>query len=35
VLLPVPRTQVHELSYEELCNMKSERMDGKMGSSEK
>lgn len=35
VLLPVPRTQVHELSYEELSNMKSERMDGKMGSSEK
>ena len=35
VLLPVPRTQVHELSYEELCNVKSERMDGKMGSSEK
>ena len=35
VLLPVPKTQIQELSYEELCNMKSERMDGKMGSSEK
>ena len=35
VLLPVPRTEVHELSYDELCGIKSERMDGKMGSSEK
>lgn len=35
VLLPMPRTQVCELSYEELCDMKSERMGGKMGSSKK
>lgn len=35
VLLPVPRTEVHELSYDELCGIKSERMDGKIGSSEK
>lgn len=35
VLLPVPKTEVCELSYEQLCEIKSLRMDGKMGSSEK
>ena len=35
VLLPVPETQVCELTYEELCQIKSQRMLWKIGSSEK
>lgn len=35
VLLPVPKTEVRELSYEALCAMASERGAGKLGSSEK
>ena len=35
VLLPVPKTDVQELSYQALCNLKSERGTGKLGSSEK
>jgi len=35
VLLPVPRTIVEEVSYEELKAIKSERGDGKLGSTGK
>ena len=35
VLLPVPKTEVRELSYEALCALASERGAGKLGSSEK
>ena len=35
VLLPVPEVQIEELSYEDLCLMKSDRMFGKVGSSQK
>lgn len=33
VLLPVPETEITEVSYEELKAMTSERMEGKLGSS--
>lgn len=33
ILLPVPRTDVIEVSYEELLNFKSERMHGGFGST--
>ncbi|MEA5058800.1 MAG: XdhC family protein [Candidatus Pelethousia sp.] len=35
VLLPVPKTEVREVSYDALCAMASERGGGKLGSSEK
>lgn len=35
LLLPVPKTEVTELSYEELSNIKSARSGGKLGSSGK
>lgn len=35
VLLPVPKTQVEEVSYEELLAMASQRMQGSIGSSRK
>lgn len=35
VLLPVPKTEVRELSYEALCALTSERGTGKLGSSNK
>ena len=35
VLLPVPQTEVIELSYEELCARQSARGTGKLGSSKK
>jgi dUTP pyrophosphatase len=35
VLLPVPKTEVCELSYDELCQIQSERMAGRLGSSQK
>jgi len=35
VMLPVPKLNVKEITYEELKNMKSERKLGKMGSSGK
>ena len=35
VLLPVPKVEVKEIPYEELLNMKSDRMLGKLGSSNK
>lgn len=35
VLLPVPRTSINEVSYDELLAMSSERMTGALGSSGK
>lgn len=35
VLLPVPKTEVTELSYDELLSIKSQRMAGSIGSSNK
>ena len=35
VLLPVPKTNINEVSYEELMSMASERMAGALGSSGK
>lgn len=35
LLLPVPRTCVQELSYDELCAIDSERKTGSLGSSSK
>ena len=35
VLLPVPRTNIEEISYEELQTYKSERGTGRLGSSGK
>ncbi len=35
VLLPVPKVEVKEIPYEELLNIKSDRMLGKLGSSDK
>ena len=35
LLLPVPKTSVRELSYDELCAIASERGAGKLGSSRK
>ncbi len=35
LVLPVPKTEVFELSFEQLCEMKSNRSDGKLGSSGK
>ena len=35
VILPVPKTKVTELSWDELKNMTSERMMGNLGSSNK
>ncbi|MEG0741792.1 MAG: dUTP pyrophosphatase [Clostridia bacterium] len=35
LLLPVPQTQVCELSYRELCERGSARMEGRLGSSGK
>ena len=35
MLLPVPRTEVAELRYEELCAIASQRGDGRLGSSQK
>ena len=34
VLLPVPEAEVAEVGYAELMEMKSERMTGRLGSSE-
>lgn len=35
LVLPVPKTKVEEISYEDLCKIKSERGTGKLGSSKK
>jgi dUTP pyrophosphatase len=35
VLLPVPKVEVEEIPYDELLNMKSDRMLGNLGSSNK
>jgi len=35
VLLPVPKVNVNEISYEDLCKIKSNRGMGKLGSSHK
>lgn len=35
VLLPVPKVEIQEISYDDLLNIKSERGTGKLGSSEK
>lgn len=35
VLLPVPKTQIQEIPYEQLCAMVSERGQGSLGSSKK
>lgn len=35
VLLPVPKTEIQEIPYDSLLEMKSERMTGKLGSSNK
>ena len=35
LVLPVPRTEAEELSYDELCKMESARSAGKLGSSGK
>ena len=35
VLLPVPKTNVNEVSYDELMAMASQRMGGALGSSGK
>lgn len=35
LVLPVPKTEVFELSLEQLCAIKSDRSDGKLGSSGK
>lgn len=35
VLLPVPRTRINQVSYDELLSMSSERMTGALGSSGK
>ena len=35
VLLPVPKTEIEEISYDALMEMKSQRMTGSLGSSGK
>lgn len=35
MLIPVPKTEVKEISFEDLKNIKSERGDGALGSSQK
>lgn len=35
VLLPVPKTEIREVPYEDLCAMASERGTGRLGSSNK
>ena len=35
ILVPVPKTEIQELTFEQLLDIASERKDGKLGSSNK